>query len=268
VSHIVGVGGRDLSRDVGGVMFRAGMAMLAGDPETETVLLVSKPPEPDVVHALGDAIPGDRRVVAAFMGWAGGDAAFEIHPTLEAAAFAAADAEPPPVGDLRGRVQAGRGRSAGRRVIGLFSGGTLAQEATAILRRELGPIGGNAGDGSTGGHVVFDLGEEEYTQGRPHPMVDLDLRLDMIGRAARDDDTGCVLLDVVLGYGAHPDPAGELADPIRDVVMVGATVIARVCGTEADPQDAARQTATLREAGALVAPSNAAAARLAVEAVR
>jgi FdrA protein len=243
------------------------MAMLSDDAETDTILLVSKTPEADVVRALADAIPGGQRVVAAFVGWLGGDAPFEVHSTLEAGALAAVSAEPAPIDELRERVRAGRERSAGRRVVGLFSGGTLAQEATAILERALGPVGGNVGHGPAGGHAVFDLGEEEYTQGRPHPMVDLGVRLELLGEAARDDDVGCVLLDVVLGRGAHPDPAGELADAIERAAT-GATVIARVCGTEADPQDAARQSGVLREAGALVAPSNAAAARLAAEAVR
>jgi FdrA protein len=249
VSHIVGVGGRDLSRDVGGLMFRAGMAMLAGDEETETLLLVSKPPSPDVVRALGDAVPQGRRVVAAFVGWEGGQAPFEIHPTLEAGALAAAGASPPPVDELPRRAP-------GKRIVGLYSGGSLAHEAVTVLGRELAPER----------FEVLDLGEEEYTQGRPHPMVDLDVRLGMLADAARDEDVGCVLLDVVLGHGANADPAGGLAEAVREVAS-GAVVIARVCGTAADPQDAGRQTEVLRAAGAVVAPSNAAAARLAVEAV-
>jgi FdrA protein len=98
-------------------------------------------------------------------------------------------------------------------------------------------------------------------------MVDLDLRRSMIEDAARDDGVGCLLLDVVLGHGSHPDPAGEIADAVAQVAE-RAVVLARVCGTDDDPQDARRQTATLEEAGAIVAPSNAAAARLAVRAVK
>jgi FdrA protein len=124
------------------------------------------------------------------------------------------------------------------------------------------------GDGvdGLGGHTVLDLGEEEYTRGRPHPMVDLDLRVAMLERAAAGGEGGCVLLDVVLGHAAHPDPARELAPAVARIAG-DATVLVRVCGTRADPQDADRQARTLREAGALVAPSNAAAARLAVRAV-
>jgi FdrA protein len=116
------------------------------------------------------------------------------------------------------------------------------------------------------GHVVLDLGTERYTQGRPHPMVDLGVRLDLLEAAAGDGRTACVLLDVVCGHGAHADPAAELAGAVRRAAAA-ATVVARVCGTDADPQDASRQAAALREAGAVVAPSNAAAARLAARAV-
>ena len=158
VSQIIGVGGRDLSAQVGGIMFRAGMELLAADDETETLLLVSKPPDADAVRALGDVDAGGKRVVAAFVGWDGGAAPFEVHPTLEAGAYAAAGGEPP--ADRRGVRRARDGD-----VLGLFSGGSLAHEAMTIL----GP-----------GHRILDLGEEEYTQGRPHPMVDLELRRRML----------------------------------------------------------------------------------------
>ena len=131
-----------------------------------------------------------------------------------------------------------------------------------ILSPALGRIGGNAGDGGTDGHRIFDLGEEEYTQGRPHPMVDLEVRLRMLRDVLDDDGVGCVLLDVVIGHGSHADPAGGLAEPLGG----GAgdrPVIAHVCGTPGDPQDARRQEAVLRDCGVVVAPSNAAAARLA-----
>jgi FdrA protein len=233
VSHIIGVGGRDLSAEVGGLMFRAGMELLAADEETETLLLISKPPDRDVVAALGDVDVRGKRVVAAFVGWDGAAAPFEVHPTLEAGAYAAAGGDPP--GDDEAQVDGGGD------LLGLFSGGSLAHEAMTIL----GP-----------GHRILDLGEEEYTQGRPHPMVDLELRRRML----QETDAGCVLLDVVLGHGAHPDPASELAETLAGLE---APVIAHVCGTKDDPQDAERQEAILRAAGVHVAPTNAAAARLA-----
>jgi FdrA protein len=235
VSEIIGVGGRDLSAQVGGIMFRAGMEMLAADDETETLLLVSKPPDAEAVRALGDVDVRGKRVVAAFVGWDGGEAPFDVYPTLEAGACAAAEAPPSRDGvpELEG----------GGELLGLFSGGSLAFEAQTIL----GP-----------GHRILDLGEEEYTQGRPHPMVDLELRRRMLREEG--PKAGCVLLDVVLGHGSHPDPAGELAETLEALTC---PVIAHVCGTRNDPQDAERQEAILREAGVHVAPTNAAAARAA-----
>jgi FdrA protein len=231
VSHIIGVGGRDLSAQVGGIMFRRGIELLADDEATETLLLVSKPPAPEVVAELPRV---DKRVVAAFVGWDAGEAPFEVHPTLEAGAFAAAGVAAP--GD--GEAPAGEGP-----VLGLFSGGSLAHEAQTIV----GP-----------GHRILDLGDERYTRGRPHPMVDLEVRLGLL----RDEGptAGCVLLDVVIGHAAHPDPAAGLAGTLAELP---GPVIAHVCGTPDDPQDSRRQEATLREAGVHVAPTNAAAARMA-----
>ncbi|HUA06728.1 MAG TPA: hypothetical protein VMB27_22670 [Solirubrobacteraceae bacterium] len=269
VSHIVGVGGRDLSAEVGALMFRAGMHMVAGDPGTDTLLLVSKSPTPAGVRAIAADLPDGVRIVAAFVGWDGAPAPFEVHPTLEAAAAAAAGTNPPDVSDLERAVDARGGVASGKHLLGLFSGGSLAHEAVTLLEPGLGPIAGNAGHGPArvdGGHALFDLGEAEYTQGRPHPMVDLDVRTGMLERAAEDDRVGCVLLDVVLGFAAHPDPAAGLAEGIRRV-SDRAVVIAHVCGTPDDPQDSVRQTATLTEGGAIVAPSNAAAARLALRAL-
>ena len=209
VSQIIGVGGRDLSADVGGIMFEQGMRLLAADDETETLLLVSKPPAPRGRRGSSARVDvGGKRVVAAFVGWDGGEAPFEVHPTLDAGAFAAAGADA--AGGRRARRAAAARDGA---LLGLYSGGSLAHEAETMLR-PLGRIGGTRATAGRG-PPIFDLGEEEYTQGRPHPMVDLEVRLGMLRDAARDDGVGCVLLDVVLGHGSHADPAGGLAERAR-----------------------------------------------------
>jgi FdrA protein len=270
VSHIVGVGGRDLSAEVGGLMFRRGMRLLAQDEQTDTLLLVSKSPTREGVAAISDALPDGMRTVAVFVGWRGAPAEFEVHSTLEAGAAAAAGAEPADISDLEREVDAHRDIASGGCLLGLYSGGSLAHEAMTLLEPGLGLIAGNVGPGparAEGGHALFDLGEAEYTAGRAHPMVDLEVRTEMLGRAAQDRRVGCVLLDVVLGYAAHPDPAGGLADAVRRAAE-NATVIAHVCGTPDDPQDSRRQAKTLGDAGAIVAPSNAAAARLALRALQ
>jgi FdrA protein len=269
-SQIIGVGGRDLHDEVGAIMFRQGMELLAADAQTETLLLVSKPPDREAVRALADVDVDGKRVVAAFVGWRGdGDDPFEIHDTVQGGALAAAGAPEPDLASLERSIQSGvRARGdGGERLLGLFSGGSLAHEAVTLLAPVLGPLGGNAGEDDDASHQIFDLGEEEYTQGVPHPMVDLETRIGFLREQAADPSVGCVLLDVVLGHGSHPDPAGGLAPALRALADDGTTVIAHVCGTTLDPQNSDSQERTLRAAGVIVAPTNAAAARLAALAV-
>jgi hypothetical protein len=153
----------------------------------------------------------------------------------------------------------------GRRFVrGIYAGGTLAQEAAALLGA-LGPVGWGAGGA---GHRVVDLGDDRYTVGRPHPMIDGTVRREWIAREAADPATAVILLDLVLGYGAHADPAGELHLALEDARRRQVPVVASVCGTEADPQGLTGQAEALRRAGALVMPSNAQAARLAVRIAR
>jgi FdrA protein len=142
-------------------------------------------------------------------------------------------------------------------VRGLFSGGTLCGEAAVVASATLGPIGDSLG---VPGHTMVDLGGDEFTRGRPHPMIDQRLRLQHLEAAGADPTVGVILLDVVLGHGAHPDPASELAPVIASAVGRGAAVVASLCGTTSDPQGRDTQAAALRSAGAAVFLSNAAAA--------
>ncbi|RPH85518.1 MAG: hypothetical protein EHM88_00990 [Candidatus Rokuibacteriota bacterium] len=151
---------------------------------------------------------------------------------------------------------------------GVYSGGTLAWEAVALLGTRLsGVVPGVRGEGN--GHRVVDLGDDVHTLGRPHPMIDGSSRREWIAREAADPATAVVLLDVVLGYGAHPDPTAELGPELEAARRAaaaagrGLAVVASVIGTEADPQGRSRQVAALRQAGAVVMDSNAQAARLA-----
>jgi FdrA protein len=162
---------------------------------------------------------------------------------------------------------------------GLFSGGTLCYEAQVIWHNLLpDPVLSNApldeanrlpDSTRSQGHTAVDLGEEEYTVGRPHPMIDNDLRIRRLFQEARDPEAAVVMLDVVLGYGAHPDPASELAPAVRRVREIAREsgrelpVVASVTGTEGDPQGLTRQVCMLEEAGVAVCESNAAASRLA-----
>lgn len=282
VSQALGVGGRDLSEPVGGAMMLAGLRALAADPATSVVVLIAKPPSASalerVLRAAGDA---GKPVVPCFPGAdEGAFAGSPVRPArtlAEAARLAAAEVQgeaiPEPddaeSGFLAQEVRAQLSPEQ-RYVRGLFSGGTLCYEAQVILGERLGPIYSNApldpayrlADARRSqGHTCVDLGEEEFTQGRPHPMIDLDLRARRILREAEDPECAVILLDVVLGYGAHPDPAGELVPVVRQAQAGRALpVVVSVTGTDADPQDRGRQVEALRLAGALVAESNAAAA--------
>ena len=267
ISHAIGTGGRDLSREVGGATTLRALAMLADDEGTRTVVLVSKPPDEAVMRRVLDAAAKTGKpVVACFVGAPPPPALpanMRFAATLdEAAALAAGVAVAPDDIDLP--------RAAGRnRLVGLFSGGTLCYEAQAVAAPVLGRVlsnapldPGDALDGDPGGaHVMLDLGDDAFTRGRPHPMIDYGPRLERIRDAAAAPDTAAILIDVVLGTGAHEDPAAALAPVIRD--LDGPVAVGSVCGTEADPQRLSRQEAALREAGMIVAGSNAQAARVA-----
>jgi FdrA protein len=241
ISHAVGTGGRDTSDAVGGSTTFAGLRALLDDLQTERIVVVSKPAGPNTAARLrAFAAAAAKPVTLAFLD----------ESTLEEAALAAA-------GRSRSTATPPAPRpAAGRTVIrGLFAGGSLASEARLVL--------GRAGAGAA--HTIVDLGSEELTRGRPHPMIDSRTRRERIAEAAADPVCGVILLDVVLGYGAASDPAGDIAGAVADVE--GPLVFASVIGTERDPQGLAAQERILEDAGAYVFPTSAAAARAAAEAV-
>ena len=280
VSAVIGLGGRDLSEAVGGTMAKAAIASLRADPGTDVIFLVSKPPAERVARAVlatADGFP----LVAALVGGAADAEVGGRQPTrtLEGGALAVLDVlgvdRPDVVGNLEQRVtRAGESLDADRTLIrGLFSGGTLCYESLVILGDTVGPVYSNVPlepslrvPAPPGSHICLDLGEEEYTVGRPHPMIDPAARLEMLDEQASDPAVAVVLLDVVLGYGSHQDPASELAPACARAVQQGVVVVAYVLGTQSDPQDYARQREILRRAGCIVTET-AARASLAAAAV-
>ena len=176
---------------------------------------------------------------------------------------------PDVVGDLPERVAEACQRLATERTLvrGLFSGGTLCYESLVLLGDVLGPVYSNVPlsaplrvPAPPGSHVCLDLGEEEYTVGRPHPMIDPQARVEMLDEQGRDPAVAVILLDVVLGLGSHENPAGQLAPACARAVQQGAAVIAYVLGTDHDPQGYARQREILQDAGCLVTETAARAA--------
>jgi FdrA protein len=282
VTQVIGVGGRDLSARVGGRMAAAAVRALDADPATGVVLLVSKPPAPDVAASVL-AQCRDTPVVAVYLGLddagalAEGPRSARLAATLEGGAKAAAELAGGTVPSLRAglreRVAAAAAELPAERrgIRGLFSGGTLCYEAQYVLEQLLGPVWSNeplrherrlpAPDGAP---VLLDLGAEEYTLGRPHPMIDPSARLELLRTTASDPRVAVVLVDVVLGHGAADDPAGPLASVAADIRAAGGPrVVAHLLGTEADPQQYSVQRARLEEAGCVVAGTNAGAARAA-----
>jgi FdrA protein len=257
-------------------MARDAVRALDADPGTELILLVSKPPDPAAAAAVIGASE-HTPVVAACLGMPAGQdlAGASLAVTLEGGAAQAARAMGAAVPDLAEGAQAAQRATArmdgGRTAVrGFYTGGTLCYEAQVVLTALLGPVYSNIPlgpdlglPGPAGAHICLDLGEEEYTQGRPHPMIDPAARREIMREQAFGDEVAAVLLDVVLGYGSHPDPAGEIAGTCADIVASGAAVVGYVLGTQGDPQGFEAQRQTLREAGAIVTETAAQAARVA-----
>lgn len=291
ISQAIGVGGRDLSETIGGLMMRQGISMLAADPATEVIVLISKPPAEGVTEpVLAAARQSGKPVVVNFLG--SGRAGEEdgliftttLADTAEAALQQASHSRRPffnpDPAELDKLAQAERQQLvAGQKYLrGLFSGGSLCDEAMDILHRHLPGVYSNiplspewalADAWHSKAHSCIDMGEEEFTQGRPHPMIDPRLRQERILSEAEDSTVAVILLDVVIGYGAHPNPADPLGESIRAAKANAAeqgrylAVVAHVCGTEQDPQGLAQQEQTLRDAGVIVLPTNAQAAQVA-----
>jgi FdrA protein len=237
VSHGIGVGGRDLDARIGALGMLGAIDALEADPGTRTIVLISKPPAPEVAKLVMQRVEGGKkRFVVCFLGQAG--------TTLRDAAESATGRKIEP---WSGKLEKRKGT-----VTGLYCGGTLCSEAKQIFAAK-----------GLKGHSFIDLGDDDYTRGKPHPMIEPELRNEHVAAALADPKVGVILLDVVLGFGSHADPAGVL---LRNDLSKK-TVVASVVGTEADPQGWSRQVAALRAAGVTVAPSNAHAAELAASLV-
>jgi FdrA protein len=271
VSHAIGTGGRDLKAEVGAITTLMALDALDADVATKHVVLVSKPPADEVARLVLDRIAKSAKpFTVCFIGAAG--------LTLPGNARAAAT--------LKGAAELALGRSLGggpaqpfgrprrgRFVRGLFAGGTLCSEAQIVFKGAGLPVSSNVPvpgaavlSGAPAGHALIDLGDDQFTRGRPHPMIEPAVRDAPLAAALADANVGVVLLDVVLGHGAHVDPAGHLAQALagrRD----GPVIAASVTGTDADPQPRAAQVRKLETAGVFVAESNADAAALAIAAV-
>ena len=248
VRHALGTGSRDLSEDVGAASTLQALQALDEDPATDLIAVISKPPAAPIAEKVRRAAETcGKPVVITFMG----------ERTLEEGAgdvLAALGKPPAQYGSWPAANEDHRPGS----VRGLFSGGTLSSEAQFVVAPILGEVGSREGGE---GHTFVDYGDDEYTQGRAHPMIDQTVRIERLSAAARDETVGVILMDAVLGYGANANPATELAPFIEQAVTAGAAVVVSLCGTRGDPQGRDAQAEILNRAGASVFLSNAAAAR-------
>ena len=290
VSHAIGTGSHDVSAEIGGTTMRQAIDLLAADPATRVIVIVSKPPAPAVAGAVLAQLAGaGKPAVVLFLGAqtrrdGASDAVVSV-ATLEDAARAAVASlrgqsvtSTPTASEQQALAETDRLAASQRHLRALYSGGTFCTE-TQLVWRALGirarsnapldPADALDDTRNVDTHAAIDFGADEFTVGRPHPMIDLATRVDAIARHARDPTVAAIVLDVVLGYGSHPDPAGVLGPAIADARSTAARegrhlpVIAFVCGTEEDPQRLSLQQAKLREAGAILCASSTAAARFA-----
>lgn len=292
ISQAIGCGGRDLSAEVGGTTTLQALRLLQEDEQTRVIVLISKPPAPQVAERVLAALAqSNKPAVVIFLAHTPDISAvnqtnkiFFARTLTEAAQiadtlctrgkrdlpalflkqkefFTTLDSIPLPKEPPY--------------IAALFSGGTLCEEALYLWGERIGPVYSNIsprsdwswrGEATPPGHYALDLGADEYTRGRPHPMIDPEVRLPYLRAAAGHAQVGVILLDIVLGYGAHPDPAALYAPFIRQSMQQAAQegrhlhYVVSVCGTEDDPQCLSRQENRLREAGAETYLSNAAAA--------
>jgi FdrA protein len=296
ISQGIGTGGRDLSIEVGGIMMLEALKALQEDPATTVLVLISKPPAEEIVNIILEQVSTCcKPTVVCFLGGDMGKVA-EISHALPAQtlyecsllAIRAFRSESRDVNALIKTEMTKQARTATaikrklnhkqRYLRGLFSGGTLCYESQVIWKELLtssvhsnAPLpGGLVLPDSTKsvGHTAVDLGAEEFTVGRPHPMIDNDLRIRRLREEVLDPETAVIMLDVVLGYGTHLDPAAELGPAIREAHTLAhaancvVPVVASVTGTENDPQGYSHTVSALERAGAIVCDSNAAAAWL------
>jgi FdrA protein len=286
ISQAIGCGGRDLSEAVGAITTLQGLQLLQEDEQTRVIVLISKPPAPTIAErVLQAASTGNKPVIVIFVG-ADHDALQQrygdrltITRTLaeaahQALALSGVKIQPASLLPASDKIASAHGYLAA-----LFSGGTLCDEAMHIWAEQLGPIYSNiplkpawrlpehGGMQDIKGHCAIDFGADEYTRGRPHPMIDPSLRLKRLQEESRNLDVSVILLDIVLGYCSHPDPASVYAPAIRaareqaNVASRPLTIVISLCGTEGDPQKLSLQAAQLRAAGAEVFTSNADAAQ-------
>lgn len=300
VSQVIGTGGRDLKSAVGGIMMLEGFKALIDDSETSIIVLISKPPAPEVAKKILEMVTAtDKPVVVDFIG---GDrkeieasGAYACISLEDAAYKAVALSKGTPVFDYCRftqpeeeinklvEIEALKFDSKQKYIRALYTGGTLADEAMKLLDKEGFDIYSNIplkpelrlkdihkSEKST----CIDLGDDDFTVGKPHPMIDPMGRVERLPQEVEDEGVAIILMDFVIGYGSNMDPAGEMLPGIINAKKVMEnkgkylSVVGYICGTEADPQNYKEQKEKLEKAGVILMPSNSQAVRYCAKLLR
>jgi FdrA protein len=268
ISQAIGTGGRDLKSEVSAITAHQALDLLGRDPETKVIVMISKPPSSEVATKLLAAAQATRKpVVVNFIGFPASSRGmdnlnFAMNLTHAASlAVELAEYDVPDEDNLEDLAPLSN-----RYLRGLFSGGTLAYEATLALQAVVSPLYSNTPMSESQklvdplksrANTIIDLGDDIFMVGRLHPMIDNDMRIRRLRQEAEDPGVGLILLDVVLGEGAHPDPASEFVPVIEEIKTKKPEleIVAIVIGTDADPQKLGSQANRLREAGAVIFPN-------------
>lgn len=281
VSQLIGVGGRDLSQEVGGIMLLDGLMALDADPETKVIILLSKTPAPSVAQKIYDRVPEiSKPVVICFINGDEDDitkSGARYAKTTKRAALQAVILSGVPedmidqhtlnlplIDEIKAKLSDEQ-----QYVRGLFCGGTVCQEVYYLLKEQYDNVYSNVADDAhqladanqSEGHTLIDFGSDEYTQGRPHPMIDPTLRLERIIQEAKDPEVGVIALDFELGYGSMADPVGVTLPALIEAKKIAEArgqhleILGFVLGTDGDPQNMAQQIAMLEEIGVTIASS-------------
>lgn len=279
VTNAIGTGGRDLSTEVGAITMMDSIKALNQDPKVKVITVISKPPAKEVEEKVLNLLRNiDKPVVTLFLGHKPEYTEANIYHayTLEEAARVSVqlsnDEKPnfqPSPKQVKADLNEGQDG-----IKGYYSGGTLASEAAMLVKDAFKGLDEDTPEGYTfkaGNHEIIDLGDDMYTQGRPHPMIDPEKRIEKLEQAADDETTAVIMLDNVIGYGSHDDMAGQLAPTIKNIIESvksqgrDIAVLATVVGTEHDPQNYEEQIRTLEEAGAKIFDTNDQMVRSAIE---
>jgi FdrA protein len=296
ISQAIGTGSRDVKKEVGALTFLAALKDFASDDKTDVILLVSKPPHPLVMKKIILAAKNIKKpIVAVFLG---GDIKvkhdnFYVAKTLQEAAlkavYVAKEGKPHQakvkIFDINIEIEKiaiehSKNKNPKQKYLrGLFTGGTFVSESQIILKDILGNTWSNVpldkkyklkNSLNLKENSIIDLGEDEFTVGRPHPMIDFSLRNKLIVSESKKADIAVILLDMVLGYGSNMKPIEDIMPAIKQAFKNNKklSIIASVTGTETDPQTRSKVVTALRKVGVVVVDSNASASRLAGEIIR